>query len=384
MTREDINLQSSIIKRIIERLKAGSSYRHNIFDLSQGIYIYGAGELGALAIEYCEACGIKILGVLDQKKCGIVSGALSDYLVLKPEDISVDMRLKIPVAVAVATLPYMPILKILHSEGWLNVLPFYDMTADPQVGHPLSNGWLVGKCSEQDLEMVEAICDKWVDLTSLEQYEAFLAWHIDGTEVTLMGPGIEPNKRYAIPPLLTEFSKRCGQMVDVGSHKGESIKRLLDEGITFSEYILVEPDGASLNQLKKNVDSYLPGHKCIKFFDHVLGNENNLRAFQEGLGYCSQLWPESLSLKSVIRLDEMECSPDFLKIHTEGSELEVLLGAIGTIDRHKPIIAFSIYHNREGLCKTIYEVMKRINEYQWYFRLHSYQGTGAFVYGIPR
>ena len=377
-------MQSFIVRRIIQRLSVGSNFRHKTVDTSSGIYIYGAGELGTLAIEYCEACGIKILGVLDQKKCGIVSGIVSDYLVCKPEDISVEMRAKAPVAVAVATLPYMPILKTLQSKGWENVLPFYSMTANPQVGHPLKNGWLVGQCSRQELEMVEAICARWADLTSLEHYEAFLAWHIDGTELTLIGQGVEPNKRYAIPPLLAAFSKRFGQMVDVGSHQGESIKRLLDEGITFSEYILFEPDGASLNQLKKNVDRYLPGHKHIKFFDHVLGNDNDLRAFQEGLGYCSQLWSESLSLKSVMPLDSMECSPDLLKIHTEGTELEVLLGAIGTIDRCKPIIAFSIYHNRDGFCKAIYESMQRINDYVWYFRLHSYQGTGAFVYGIPR
>lgn len=384
MTRGGIILQSSITQRIIERLKAGSNFRQNIFDISEGIYIYGAGELGALAIEYCEACGIEILGILDQKKCGIVSGQLSDYLVFKPEDISVGIRPNIPVAVAVATLPYVPIQKKLQSEGWSNVLPFYAMTANPQVGHPLNNGWLVGDYSQQDLEMLEVICSRWADLTSLEQYEAFLAWHIDGTELTLMGKGVEPNKRYAIPQLLAAFSKRFGQMVDVGSHQGDSIKRLLDEGVTFSEYLLFEPDGTSLNLLQKNVDSYLPGHQCIKFFDHVLGNSNDLRNFQEGLGYCSQLWPESSSLKSVMPLDSIECSPDFLKIHTEGSELEVLLGAIGTIDLYKPIIAFSIYHNRDGFCKSIYEAMQRINDYEWYFRLHSYQGTGAFVYGIPR
>jgi hypothetical protein len=76
--------------------------------------------------------------------------------------------------------------------------------------------------------------------------------------------------------------------------------------------------------------------------------------------------------------------PDLIKIHTEGSELDILKGAAKTIKRYNPLLAYSVYHNRDGLCRAIIEPMKSFDNYLWYFRLHCYQGTGAFVYGVPK
>ena len=64
--------------------------------------------------------------------------------------------------------------------------------------------------------------------------------------------------------------------------------------------------------------------------------------------------------------------------------MDVLLGGINTISKNRPALAFSIYHNRDGLCKVPFESMQLFDGYKWYFRLHSYQGTGAFIYGVPK
>jgi hypothetical protein len=139
-----------------------------------------------------------------------------------------------------------------------------------------------------------------------------------------------------------------------------------------------------MRQLKSNIKNYLPAHKKISFLNYVLGTSNSLLPFKEGLGYCSQLWSESTIVRSVNTLDSLDCRPDFLKIHTEGSELEVLLGGVNTISRDRPVLAFSIYHNRDGLCRIPFESMQLFEDYKWYFRLHSYQGTGGFIYGLPK
>lgn len=71
---------SNLIKDIISRLDAPAS-RHSIDEgLEEGIYLYGAGELGSLALDYCEACGIKVLGFLDRfRTSAVVSSSRNAY-----------------------------------------------------------------------------------------------------------------------------------------------------------------------------------------------------------------------------------------------------------------------------------------------------------------
>lgn len=83
-------------------------------------------------------------------------------------------------------------------------------------------------------------------------------------------------------------------------------------------------------------------------------------------------------------LDELNLEPDILKIHTEGSEFEILQGGYLTISRYRPVIMYTIYHTRDGLTRSIFGPMKLFPNYSWYFRLHSFQGTGAVVYGLPK
>ena len=93
---------------------------------------------------------------------------------------------------------------------------------------------------------------------------------------------------------------------------------------------------------------------------------------------------DSNTLKvNVITLDSLELNPSYLKIHTEGTEASILKGGISTIKKHKPLIAYSVYHRREGFYEDIAEIMRLFAGYNWFFRLHSFHGTGAFVYAIP-
>lgn len=376
--------KAAIAARINQKLFSFSNSHYEQIDLNAGIYIYGAGELGSLAIQYCEACGIRILGVLDRNKTGLIKGELSEYLIHDPEKISMQQRSDSLVAIAIATRPLNQIINSLYSNGWKNVVPFYALTSEERLGHPLGNGWKINLVSNEERKRLQWICENWYDDISLLHYEAYLSWHADKTELALLDAPINPDQRYVIEPLLREFSLRNQQMIDVGSHRGESVMRLANEGIFFAEYILIEPDMKSSEHLIGNIKNYLPADKRISHLNYVLGASNTLKPFQEGLGYCSQIWSKSTTKRDVIALDSLEYSPDFLKIHTEGSELEILAGARVTISRSRPVLAFSIYHNRDGFVRAIFEPMKWFRDYKWFFRLHSFQGTGGFVYGIPK
>lgn len=353
-------------------------------EIHQGVYIYGAGELGGLALEYCEACDIPVLGILDRNRSGhLQSNSGNRYEISSPDSKKEPLDKNVHVAVAIATLPYGSIRDQLYDYGWRHVIPFYSITSVSRKGHPLQNGWVIGNVTDNEVETVEWVCEHWVDEKSWRHFEAFVAWHSDNFEVELAEYPIEPDERYAIPELLDALANRQNQFVDIGSHRGESVSRLTNAGLHFREYLLFEPDAISRAHLLTLVNEMQQSGRCIAVLKDVLGAVGSSVTFQTGLGYCSQCWSEGTERRKVTRLDALNLTPDFIKVHTEGTELEILEGARGTISRTRPCVAFSIYHRREGLFRDIAEAMKMFSDYQWFFRMHSYQGTGAFVYAIP-
>lgn len=352
--------------------------------LDKGIYIYGAGELGHLALDYCEACGIPVLGYLDRSRTQTIKSRLGrDYLVVPPSSALAHQLQEHVVAVAIATQPYWPIHHQLQELGWKSVVPFYQLTAKPREGHPLRNGWYLGTVSDQERKMVEEICALWEDEDSWTHYEAFLAWHCDGTEIDLQHTPIFPTQRYALPELLNVLGSQASQFVDVGGHKAESVRRMRDSGVIFDEYVIFEPDPSSRAALHADLPELIPrGAKTI-VHPQVLSDSKKSVRYQSNLGYCSQIWEKGFAHQEAATLDSFGLQPSFLKVHTEGSEALILKGGENTIRESRPVIAYSVYHRREGFYKDIHDVMSSAQGYKWYFRLHSFQGTGGFVYGVP-
>ena len=132
-----------------------------------------------------------------------------------------------------------------------------------------------------------------------------------------------------------------------------------------------------LNSLDKDSQSR------IQVMATVVGQKTETRRFFEGLGYASQLSELGGTNVEVTSIDEMKINPTFMKFHLEGCELSALKGAKNTILKCRPIIVTTSYHNDEGIWKLPMWLMSIIPDYRFYFRLHSWCGTGGVVYGLP-
>jgi FkbM family methyltransferase len=350
---------------------------------AEGVYIYGGGEMGLLALEYCERCHIPIHGVLDSFKQGVLtSGSGVVYQIFNPFIKYSDDAFRRHVLVAVVTVSFDEIKGQLCAAGWESIYPFYDLTYPPRAEHPLSNGWSIGVISDSEKEMMELIKLGFGDEQSRLHYDAFVQWHLNKIELSTSPYPIDPGSRYAIPEVLTFLRGRCIQMVDVGAHHAESVIRLSREDMIFQSYVLFEPDPISFYYLESSKNLYPYGAK-VQVMRVALSDSVRKRWFSQGLGYCSQFSESGSEELTSRKLDEFHLEPDFLKIHTEGSELEVLRGSVETIARYRPLIAYSVYHRRAGFLGDILEPMTCFEGYDWFLRLHGFQGTGAFVYGVP-
>ncbi len=72
-----------------------------------------------------------------------------------------------------------------------------------------------------------------------------------------------------------------------------------------------------------------------------------------------------------------------VSIHAEGYELDTILVNMPLFQKHRPKIDAACYHTRDGLWKIEKALMDGLPNYRWTFRVHAYQGQGAYVYGVP-
>lgn len=354
--------------------------------ISAGIFIYGAGELGQLAIDYCEACKIQILGLLDSYKKGyLLSQSNNKYFIKSPNEIDEFYKTKYLIAIAIANIEINPIISYLRKKGWEKSLPFYDITSKKRNGHPLNNGWKIGTMSKHEKSAVKYIFQKLEDKTSKKHYESFLSWHSSSQEINQKKYPIKFNERY-IPPFFINAiikSNRFKSLIDIGSHHGEIIKKLNNVNIFFKNYHLFEPDPKSRNYLYRNKLKISPKGSKLKISKKLIANSEKKLGFANNFGHCSQIWSQAKNKINTYKIDTFNFKPDLIKIHTEGSELDILMGAKQTINNFNPFLVFSIYHRREGFFSDITTPIDIFKNYKWFFRLHSFQGTGAFIYAVP-
>lgn len=367
-------------------LKIDSSKNNfKIGSINKGILIYGAGDLGKLALDYCEKNNITVLGILDSNKTGIIKSKINKYKIKNPYYLKNNYYFKIPLIIAIANYPIEPIFKNLLKIGWKNISPFYAITNCGRKNHPLRNGWEIGKFSNNEINNIKQIVKKFSDNDSIKHYEAFIQWHLNCKEVNLENK-INIDNRYLIPEFIDKLikSKRNNLLVDIGAHKAQLIKKFNNLNLFFNNYLIFEPDTKSRNFIKNNKKNIFVGKCNIKISKKILYNTNDYVYFEEGLDYCSQIWSKSKKKFNSYTLDSLNIKPDIIKVHTEGSETAILMGSINTIKKYNPFIVFSVYHRRKGFYSDILKPMEIFKDYYWFFRLHAYQGTGAFVYAVPK
>lgn len=349
------------------------------------LVLYGAGNLGKMAKEYFDKIGIPFLFVIDTNPDSPRKDPFwKDVRILEANNVPIDQRESCLLAVCVATTPFSEISIPLKMQGWNDIVPFYDITCAYNDIHPLDNGWYVEQLNTEDVTNIEFILSKFEDNISRAHYLQFIAWHCLREEWFFDGAPVTTDNRYFIPEVLSVI---CDHeiFVDIGAHHGEVIYRFLDiinnkynDINKYGDIYAIEPD-------KENFDNLV----CIKdtkihLLQHALGSEIERKRFYQGLGYTSQLSELGQVDIDVICLDDLLIPATFIKIHAEGWEYDIINGGLDTIINNRPILTITSYHNRKGLWNLPNQIMTKFKDYIYYFRLHSWHGTGSVIYAIPK
>lgn len=348
--------------------------------------LYGAGNLGRMAKHYFDHLGLLVEMVVDANAQALQNDPFWNAMTLvDPSEVPQKRREQLLLAVCVATAPFSEIKQTLMQQGWRDVVPFYDIAEFYRDRHPLSNGWFAGELTPEDLEPMVQVLALWQDDISRAHHLQFIAWHSLREDWFFEAAPVIQDDRYFIPQVLANL-QADEVFVDVGAHHGDVTRRFLE--ITqnqFREVWLIEPDAQNVRQLCANLADLDENiRQKITLMEYVLGKLPEPQCFFEGLGYASQICELGQKKLRVLTLDQIRIEPTFIKLHLEGWELDALQGGLTTLQRYRPIVATTSYHNRLGLWELPLWLMQQLPDYQFLYRLHSWCGTGAVIYGIPR
>jgi FkbM family methyltransferase len=350
------------------------------------VIIYGAGNMGRLAKDYFDRIGIKVSVVVDRNAADYSNDPFWQELeVVHPDAINSVDKNSVIIAVSVCTVPFTTLQVSLLKQGWSDIVPFYDIAEAYRNIHPLSNGWFTGPLAPDDICAIEEVFDGWVDNVSRAHHLQFLAWHSLREDWFFEDAPVTTDDRYFIPDVRLALSDD-ESFLDVGAHHGEvslAFLQLVEQ--KFRKIWLLEPDTKNAEQLKARFADLMPPlcNQRIEVLERAVGLTCSRSKFFAGLGYASQLCDFGQQTVELLTIDSLNLAPSFIKLHLEGWELEALAGAVLTIKRTRPILAITAYHNSLGIWQLPKWLMNHLVGYRFYFRLHSWCGTGAVIYAIP-
>lgn len=346
--------------------------------------LYGAGNLGRLARDFLKAVGQDFVLAVDQNARALsAKGDWAGMRLLHPDDVADGDKCGARLAVSVVTSAYVPIEQELLDRGFTDVVPFYDLAESFRHLHPLSNGWFAASMTADDRIHTAQVLARWSDDVSRAHHLQFLAWRRLREEWTFAAAPIPDCDRFFIP----EITAALGDdeiLLDGGAHHGVVVEAFLrhTKG-KFGRIVAVEPDPINRIHFGKNLQKLAPDEARIAIDDYALSDNDSEAVFHSGLDYASQISRTGSMRVKTRMLDALGLSPTFIKLHLEGAELAALKGARQTLLDHRPIVAATVYHNDDGIWKTAEWLMQTLPDYRFFFRNHSWCGTGAVIYAIP-
>ncbi|MEM1047520.1 MAG: FkbM family methyltransferase [Pseudomonadota bacterium] len=355
------------------------------------VVLHGAGAMGRLACSVLAHLGIRVDCMMDRaaKPGQTIPPNLE---VVRPDDpILATKRAETIVLVTTVSAPFEAVRDELHAIGWQNVHPFYDYANQFVDRHPLNNGWFAPARTDGDRLAISRILGALADDVSRAHYIQFLAWRLLREDWIFQNAPIVAETRFFIPEIRSFLEARDLCFVDAGAYDGRVLQQLLaiTEG-HIEQALLFEPDPDNRALLHTYLDT-VPAdmRERTKVYPFALGNRTGRQPFAAGYGLMSRICREgeteiASASVDVVCLDDLDLTVSFAKFHLEGAEYDALEGAKATIRRQRPVIAATVYHNADGLFRTLTHLLDQAADYALYFRLHSWCGTGATVYGIPK
>ena len=364
---------------------------------SNGLILFGAGDLGRRTLAGLRKAGIEPLCFTDNRK-ELWNQEIDGMKLLSPEDAARSH----PSAVFVLTVwsahighPLGAVQDQLNSIREAKVVSFlYLYWKYPAIFLPYWRCDLPHKTIEQ-FELVSAAYSLWSDEASRKEYLGQVTWRVTGNSSKLTDP--VKSDQYFPEDIFKLINKEV--FVDIGAFDGDTLKVFLDKSSgNFRHYYAYEPDPFGYAKLKEFISGFACDLRQRVTVEGIgIGSHSETIEIESPGVYFKLLYPEETA-KLVARVDganatvpskalddlPFEHIPTYMKMDVEGFEPNVIFGAQDLIQKHNPIIAISVYHKYDHLWRLPLAVHALSNKYNFYLRPHCHAGWELICYAVPK
>ncbi|MEM7071309.1 MAG: FkbM family methyltransferase [Pseudomonadota bacterium] len=350
--------------------------------IDKPVALYGAGNLGKMAKKYLNSINIDISCVIDLNIQHFKNDPFWHKTTLyHPDEVPSQIINHHLLAICIVKTPITAIQSQLIKQGWRDFVPFYDIAESNRHRHPLSNGWFLKTLSKSDLSQIKSVLKGWSDDISRAHHIQFLTWRKNRIECFFKYAPITWEDRFFIP----QITSRLGpgeRYLDVGAHHGDVIMQFMKcVQHQFSHIWAIEADHQNYAKLLQNCDA-LGANVTLK--QQCLSNHVKTISFFPSIGYAAQISDFGTQKITTTTLDQLDIKPTFAKFHLEGWELDALKGGRNMLQKYRPMLAITIYHNDLGVWKIAKWLMTHLTDYHFILRHHCWQATSLVLYAIPK
>lgn len=341
--------------------------------LKGGVYLYGAGFIGAWTLTYLERVGVPVVAFVDSnpKRWG------SDYLgkkIISPQDKELTASQAILITSRHAVSKIKSILSDLTDAPVMSIDAF--------------------SVHEQGQDAIISLEDLFsCDLKSLETLYAVLTSMLQGTTHSL-------EKCAESQPYFNRygFFNRMNEVyVDAGAYVGDSLERFIwSVNGVFKEIHAFEPSKPQFNAMSERVRRLLvewglnsekvmlvnkalsSGSTVENFFKGDSSTQNRVVRDRGVVAHDDKAF-DSVSTTSIDEYFGDE-NLSLIKVDVEGSEKDLLIGASATIRRCRPRMALSVYHFPTDIFTLPLECRRLNEDYTFALGHHSSQLIETVLY----
>lgn len=337
--------------------------------LSQGVYIYGAGDLGRAVKRFLENLKIPV-----------------QSFVVDNEYYHTGMKIMPGNDAAIGLREFLD-----FSKTNVNNYLIWGIASPDKLKNALKQGTI------SEVWLTYDVCDLWEDhdfahkhLKEFAQARALFADEIslktfDGYLKIFDGNPIEDINNIVDGTYFNELTacKREGCFLDCGAFVGDTAQQYAKIYGVEQKIYSFEPDTDNYKKLCENTKEL--NIVCV---NAGCWSENEQLHFDDCGTGSSCISGSGSSVINVVAIDKIvtDVKVAFVKMDIEGSELQALVGMQNIIRRDMPVLAISAYHKQDDLITLpsyIHQFESEAEYYQLYLRHHGCTTSELVVYAIP-
>ncbi len=383
-----MNKRQSFVKSIENLINSDKNIQkaEQIFhELAMGkVYIYGAGNAGAMTFNLLKNGNIHVEGFFDRH-----GGSDAFYCgkpVYKADEHNLHQKSEGGALIIIAFMCGCSELedteRYLSRCGWKSIYYFQTIRYFLDIYDYLSCGSQALGQSATESEKYKKILEVaslLEDSESFLVYQAFLKAVIGGNPAYFSLPSEKPQYFADDIPLQKGYSR----FIDCGAFDGDTAYALKKYSGTADALALFEPDPGNFNRLCSNLKSNRVSKEQVLFPCGVWKSSQILK-FKSGIETSSGICEDGDAFTQCVSIDDVipDFSPTFIKMDIEGAECEALYGAAETIRKHTPDMAISVYHSLEHLWEIPLLIKSISPGYVFYMRSHGLYGMETILYAV--